>query len=885
MENLVRMLDKMWAEYAKYIHAHIFDGTNKNDLGVTLPSSFHQALVNLQWLPAKPSSNPLYCFDKRYYASDELYEDIPRIRQLLDSHVPYIAIQLKSDLAKLLKLRSDIQVDEMVSLMKEWRNVSKGIHSFHASIQHMAGVYIYLRNHSQEFQAAPSMLDVITEDECIFVPHKVKDYSPTDLVEGKFYSVHKVCWLDVTSVLKDLLHNNHDLPSDIPRPLSLYYLKSEVKFADDLRSAFSHLRVAYDLNLAQLISLLSYISSLSPVPHKKELQHFVSIIEIILRECKNDIIKNGFFQDNIADKKVFPVQNGWVSLKDCPLESDDESVYKLFKGTNGAHFLQWPTEPINAENIKVIRHDITTLLKIPLSSHCIKTSVVPEYTELNSDLQSKLSNYVQIVQCYLATKLPAHYEMMHGFATQLHSLRCYSAAKLDVIHTLNVGGQTLYAPSTPSKCELDESECILYVLKTISKDKSVLIEPLCKLFLKNGTSDERREFKSFLRDLLLTDPSTDEDMEDLMNNYSLHAVEKDEAWSMSYKAPHTQTPVIDVDHDKVIEWTDESHTDTEGGVKEADMESPMRCWPPNAGVSHDTNSQSKGRYNKVPSANCNASAEDVISTEDIQRARNKYSKDEISNDVTAVCGEGMETSECHSQAELIQSLGQNCQLHTASNSASHFLNQAMGHPNSPTEQSSDYAKIHNTKYRGEDGTRSNGQDTAVLSMPLQQSHKHMHDLDMTKDVAISLKPLHIDGVKESIMTSMTIVSDLATDKLVGEWGEKFVFLYLNQRKQLPDGRTIKHLTWVNESSESFKPYDLLVEEDNGNLVYIEVKSTSGGQNFAAISWNELKFAREHNINYHVYRVYGAGSAMCSISYVEGLSLHLDDNPTTLYILL
>ena len=884
MENLVRMLDNMWAEYAKYMNAEVFDGANKNNLGHTLPSSFHQTLVHHRWLPAKPLSNPSQGLNVNcYYISSELYEDIPCTRRLLDGHVPYIAVQIKSDLASVLKLKSDVPLNELVRLLKEWKNMSQGMHSFHASIQHMANVYIYLRNQSQESKDASNLLDVITADECIFVPHKLKDHPSSDLVEGKFYSVHKVCWKDSTAVLKDLLFNNHDLPSDIPKPLSLYYLKGEAKIADDLKSAFSHLRVPNEPNLAQLINLLGYISSLSPIPLKKDLQHFLSIIEVIVNKCKDDATKKRFIEENIAERKVFPAHDGWVSLQDYPLESDDESICKIFRSTKGAHFLQWPIETNNEKGIRAIRHDIIKLFKIQLASHCVNTSVVPEFTELNYDLQSKLNNYTQIVQCYLLTKLPAHYETMRHFGKLLHSLRCYSAAKLDVTHALSAGNEKLYAPPTPSKCELDESEFILYVLKAVSNDKSILVDPLCKLFLKSGTYDERKEFKSFIQDLLLRDPSTNEQKLEIMSSYSLQPVGTDEAWSVPYTAPQTQPPVVINNCERTIEWTEEPQTvDVE---EEREVESSKRCWPPNAGVSLDSKPQSKACYNRASDADYIASIEDTVSAEDVMRARNRYSEGDGGSDmITNPENESREGPEHQVGSGRNSSVGRpNDQLRNAS--MSRIRNQSV---EPPSYNHPDAISVHRTNCKTANEVERDIKVLPSSSGPSQLNvgpPKQTHYPDMSKEVTINLKPLHMDGDKEYIMTSMAPGSDLTTDTLVGEWGEKLVFLYLNQRKQLPDGREINQVMWMNQSSESFKPYDLLVEGKDGNFVYIEVKSTSGDQNAAAISWNELMFAREHKSNYHVYRVYNAGSTACTVSYIEGLSPYLDKNPTVLYLLL
>lgn len=71
--------------------------------------------------------------------------------------------------------------------------------------------------------------------------------------------------------------------------------------------------------------------------------------------------------------------------------------------------------------------------------------------------------------------------------------------------------------------------------------------------------------------------------------------------------------------------------------------------------------------------------------------------------------------------------------------------------------------------------------------------------------------------------------------------------------------------WVNEMAESGLPYDILVKDAAGREAYAEVKSSMHHTKFLfPMSFRELEFAATAGRQYHVYRVFGVGSAAPSI---------------------
>ncbi|HAA28972.1 MAG TPA: hypothetical protein DCE56_16370 [Cyanobacteria bacterium UBA8553] len=112
-------------------------------------------------------------------------------------------------------------------------------------------------------------------------------------------------------------------------------------------------------------------------------------------------------------------------------------------------------------------------------------------------------------------------------------------------------------------------------------------------------------------------------------------------------------------------------------------------------------------------------------------------------------------------------------------------------------------------------------------------------------------------------------------KLSGIWGEKFAVEYLRQKfiDKYPEGKltenqygfyikvnnqAVVEIQWFNEIQET-EGYDIKLIE-NGREEYIEVKSTKpGAKKLIRLSGSQWKLAQERGENFHIYRVYDAGT--------------------------
>jgi hypothetical protein len=151
-------------------------------------------------------------------------------------------------------------------------------------------------------------------------------------------------------------------------------------------------------------------------------------------------------------------------------------------------------------------------------------------------------------------------------------------------------------------------------------------------------------------------------------------------------------------------------------------------------------------------------------------------------------------------------------------------------------------------------------------------------------IAAALQPVPVESTEDVLYRSFLESCDQESREQVGRWGEEYVYKYLTAAKHLPGGQLINSVTWINEVTETGKPYDIAVEIEPQSTLYIEVKSTkSSEKEFMEFSWHELQFAETEKGSYHLYRVYSAGSELVALKWIENLANVLNTRPVRLFI--
>jgi len=95
---------------------------------------------------------------------------------------------------------------------------------------------------------------------------------------------------------------------------------------------------------------------------------------------------------------------------------------------------------------------------------------------------------------------------------------------------------------------------------------------------------------------------------------------------------------------------------------------------------------------------------------------------------------------------------------------------------------------------------------------------------------------------------------------IGREGEELVNKYFAEQLKLG---VIQHYDWINKDKESGLPYDFRVEQLDGDLIYLDVKTTNYSFEQKMIFSNrEIEFADSCSNKYHIYRVYKKDEGRC-----------------------
>tara|TARA_B110000438_G_scaffold263162_1_gene274944 strand:- start:111 stop:1349 length:1239 start_codon:yes stop_codon:yes gene_type:complete len=130
--------------------------------------------------------------------------------------------------------------------------------------------------------------------------------------------------------------------------------------------------------------------------------------------------------------------------------------------------------------------------------------------------------------------------------------------------------------------------------------------------------------------------------------------------------------------------------------------------------------------------------------------------------------------------------------------------------------------------------------------------------DLPQFNPLILQPALKDKTKKKIKNSKPKKPSLPSKK-VGDAGEKYVFEY-EKNKLIKIGRNdLADLIVKQYEDLSFFPgYDIQSFDENGNKIFIEVKSTKGkNKNYFEISENEINTAKEFGNSYFIYQVTSA----------------------------
>ena len=915
MRELLQLLNSSWMTlYSKCITAFYYDGSNTHELGVAGPSTFGKSLVSKEWLPAvnldgSPYSTPLLQGFQLYSMTDEL-------RSLLHNNVPYLeADAIHAGLLEHLHVQTKISCIELYQLLCIWSESP----SFRSSIDHMRQVYIHLSDltHNRvDFSSKP----------LIFVPdiNQWRNDS-TECVSGSFVTAQKACWSDKTGVLYNMLRDGKEYPSHLPQVLSYFYSTRDENIKRKIKNAFFTLLVQ-GMSLETMIELLEFNASLSFSPSEDHISSFYSIIDAIVDMVENTGTSATANQDYVEAKAkkllVFPSKNNkkWVSL-DALFIDDNREISKHFLKDNQVHFLN--TSSKTDQSSRVI-----SLFKIPLVSENTVTDLNPSAVRPYNDLKARFHYIMPLLQLYLQNKYKeiasSHYEEVAQTLTQLTFL---STLELNCTYCLH---KVHYATAQLKQCTLHvkpDSPPVVYVVVNDTGriiDNVSLSTVILALALPKGlTSDISSSVSSVVLELLLEDLTSKESQDSFINKYSLAPLPAESCkWHVDLPVTPMTTKkreAVSDAHPSVTAPLDnskpvmgpENSTSTDGS-------SDLKSWPPKAPVRME-----ESRMKPAPQHSTTYSSgddrvvtkKDVITSDDVHRMRGEREGDEMHKRIKPEDKHnGMKGD--YERKSMPRDHEAHTATQTGSDSVSRLVSQSGSHPAHASNIGSSGPKspsktenlaVNSAKSKG---LQTGGSPPKKQKVDSESEHEQPHPQQRQETFALSsqsrskfqlfsisseMMTLEIDAnalQKQSSLDMSTIAGVVDDTHATGRWGEEYVYNYLSLNRHLPNIGPVYCIEWMNEKEESLQPYDVKFKrETDDEEFFLEVKSTvfdsdrEDGQNFFAISWNEICFAQQKGQHFLLVVLSNAGNLdKVHVRLLRDLYNVLQSNPSIkLYI--
>lgn len=159
------------------------------------------------------------------------------------------------------------------------------------------------------------------------------------------------------------------------------------------------------------------------------------------------------------------------------------------------------------------------------------------------------------------------------------------------------------------------------------------------------------------------------------------------------------------------------------------------------------------------------------------------------------------------------------------------------------------------------------------------------EIEESKEIIFEDSPLEIRKYRKNTMnkkSSRTKKPDYLAEELIktkqGELNEKVIFeMEIKKMKELEAVEQVKKMEEFFKNRNDSEGYDILSYEKqpDGTLkeIYIEVKSTKGNEGTPIdITDNELEFAKQHEEQYYMYRIFNADKKTKKFKIVSGKEL-------------
>ena len=934
---MAQCIDERWdGEYAQYAEdpVHVKD-TNGHNLKET-QTSFYLNLVNKAWMASIAGGKDFYLPRDLFVKSECVYQLLENhVRYVAaDLKSPSFITTLRirenvgvDGLIKEMKRWAGGCSEKMDGNQRK---------EFTTSVSHMSKVYSFLFTKMKESRKEEMKIqEAFLKSEMIFVPHQPSSQpQSTRQSPGSFYLNKEVCWRDPTDVLLRLFKEQGKMTTR--HLLERFYGSKSSQ--ESLATFFVDLiRVDETPNVGEYIEMASTVAEVSRFPSPSSLSDILKIFATLGKKCVRRNHNNSLRPDQQIDEtmaaflerslhdeqvRIFPTTDKWVALSDKPLIADDRSLLKIFQKEKRVHFLDFGDffQPQKRGSFKhgppdeheLRKHYVSLFLKtcrVTKLSECIKKEFTPggavQYQCF--PVQKYFHQLMPCVQRFLYSRYHSVYnELSHqGFSQKLSQMQFASVPSLATVYSLTTHPDVHVSLEERSGVQEAGGVYCLYVVQDYQDNLEVLNAEMIKLLFggkKQGASDLSNflvAVKNYSGDDLDSYLEDEQDLEPLP--------EDEERWSV----PPPEEPEIVEDDDReavneAVLFHKESTTPSRSG------DDGLHSWPPKSSAQYDKACKREGDPGTEPTVKMWPLPEPPETVEKPPREENRdeliqrptlhdintrrapedmsekplsgdHRKPVQDNPVTIVPGQQRTKNDVQQTPEVsvVDAMVKDPQM-SARETASDLCpneNESRQHDAKLVEPPPPQVHIPpQVPIPGElslvtipgDVARQTSPSRSYLWFDGGPSEVDFEDLQFSADPTILERiPLADNPNKDDI----------------GRWGEQCVFEFLQeQARGQPPGSF--EIVWMNEKGNTTAPYDIEIRqhipgdgESDGRTVrtFVEVKTTSSDQkDIFELSVPELQFAWEHEVAFHLYRVFNAGKpANVRIRRLQNLAVHLE----------
>ena len=830
-------------------------------------SQFYKKLREEKWIVGNLEENNV---GMSFYRPNELFIENDEIKSFYGVKVPYLAVKNNSLLVNELSIVSKFETNMFLEKFKTWCELNDL--SAEYNFDQLYYIYQFLAQQLKT-RSNPLIQELFENQPFIFIPtNRVKTKNSNNF-NGKFHHPKDVYCSEITGLFEKY---KSEISSCF---LNKYYAKV---FKNEYPQIFCELGVPLNPTLEMYVDLLFDIQRATQsdnINYDEAVRDLFNLFHFFIQQFQGDMNALKSCLQNLFDNKsIWPcLTKKWVSSAESPLIIDDAEL--AIKFIDKLHFLTIPSnsgikqyqdddilqklsiEQSNYENLKFNDSVMDSFLLNVCDLKTVSSVIVPNVETITYNLraapaiQNLCRKVLLYIQCFLAHKndykgvykqcLEAKYDEL------LPKMKFYSVKSLDTVfyyiddNTINtvITKTSLFKKNQNGNLEYFVSVDIM------DNEKEVLIGFIdCFISKEPWLKIELSKFIKLIHPFIKTELNYKDKLEIEKDHGIRLELSNENPWVINEAQEIIKPPVV------VPPVTvDANETDKPASTRRyVKIDLNQQRVPEQDHVIEftETNNNSYPIPNNsgpVLKVEVDVKMESKIDPETLAKLYIDNSPESTKIEEISKCDQKPETeSKNHDQHKIgFLKTTETSEENQKSNSDERIHHSQNFEPNINREPTNGKLKPYNEEGR----------------------IKSLIDIEALKNIKLpeiyELVELENINWSDKLKQFNYKIDESGADdsKLIGYYGELWVYEMLKQKYEEKIKKNLVELIWLNENSEQGTPYDLkIVDRTDNTEKYIEVKSTTGHtKEHFSVSIQQLLFAEQKQSSFIIYRLFNVNN--------------------------